>query len=211
MMTVMSADELTGPQTTLRGRQKASTTALILAAATRCLRDVSLTDLSFTRIAAEANIAERTIYRHFSSKEALLDAWWKHMQASIRQGPYPDTAVALVAAAPRVFPEFDNQGEWLKSSLLSPQGRAIAMRANNERVRAFRKAVRDGAGDLPEPEFTRLCAAVQTLYSATTWLTMKEVWGLNGEESGRAVSEAIEVLLSDARKKSRKMRSEGKT
>jgi len=196
---------------TLRQRQKASTTDLILAAATRCLRDVSLTDLSFTRIAAEANIAERTIYRHFSSKEALLDAWWRHMQASIRQGPYPDTAAALVAAAPRVFPEFDRQAEWFKSSLLSPQGRAIAMRANHERVAAFRKAVRDGAGDLPKPEFTRLCAAVQALYSATTWLNMKEVWGLDGEESGRAVSEAIEVLLSNARRRSRKTKSEGKT
>jgi AcrR family transcriptional regulator len=202
--------ELTRVSKSLRERQKDSTAELILEAVSRCLKDISLADLSFGRVAEEAGIAERTIYRHFPSKEALLDAWWRRLQASIRQGPYPETADALIAAGPRVFSEFDKQGEWFQASLLSPQGRAIARRANDDRTAAFRKAVRDGAGDLPEPEFTRLCAAVQALYSAGTWLTMREVWGLKGKESGRAVAEAIEVLLSEARKRARKLKSEGK-
>jgi AcrR family transcriptional regulator len=193
----------------LRERHKASTAGAILDAVSRCLKDISLDDLSFARVAQEAGIAERTIYRHFATKEALLGAWWKRLQDSIRQGPYPETAAALIAAGPTVFSEFDKQGEWFRVSLLSPQGRAIAARANDDRVAAFRKAVRDGAGDLPEPEFTRLCAAVQALYSAGTWLTMREVWRLKGKESGRAVAEAIEVLLREARKRARKLKSEG--
>jgi len=83
------------------------------------------------------------------------------------------------------------------------------MSANAERKRAFRRAVRDGAGDLPEPELTRLCAVVQTLYSANAWLSMRDFWGLSGEESGGAVSEAIAVLLEDARRRKRKVEKEG--
>jgi AcrR family transcriptional regulator len=206
----MSAHELPEARVSLRERQKASTAELILEAVSRCLKDIRLDDLSFARVAEEAGIAERTIYRHFATKEALLDAWWKYLQDSIRQGPYPETAAALIAAGPRVFSEFDKQGEWFRASLISPQGREIAARANDDRVAAFRKAVRDGAGELPEPEFTRLCAAVQALYSAGTWLTMREVWGLKGKESGRAVAEAIEVLLKQARTRARKLKSEGK-
>jgi AcrR family transcriptional regulator len=194
----------------LRDRQKASTAELILEAVSRCLRDISLDDLSFARVAEQAGIAERTIYRHFDTKEALLDAWWKRLQFSIRQGPYPETAAALIAAGPTVFPEFDKQGEWFRVLVSSPQGRAVAALTNADRVAAFRKVVRDAAGDLREPEFTRLCAVVQALYSAGTWLTMREVWGLKGKDSGRAVAEAIEVLLKEARKRARKLQTEDK-
>ena len=172
--------------------------------------DTALTDLTFTRVAAAANIAERTIYRHFPTKEALLDAWWESHQVAIGQGPYPDTAEALIAAAPKVFPRFDEQAELIRGAVLSPQGNAIVMRANRERVAAFRSAVHDAVGKLPEPEFTRLCAAVQVLYSAIGWLDMREVWGLSGEESGRAVSEAIGALLEHARSRSQRTRSGGR-
>ena len=207
----MSALDLTEKRASLRDRQKAATEELILEAAKRCFKDDSLADFSFGKVAGEAGIAERTIYRYFPTKEALLEAFWRAHQATIKQGPYPDTAAKLITAGPRVFPEFDKQAEWFRGSLLSPQGRAIAMHFNNERTAAVRKAVRDGVGDLPEPEFTQLCAVIQTLYSAAAWLQMREFWELTGEESGKAVSEAIEVLLSNARKRARKSKAETKS
>jgi len=207
----MSAYDLTETRTSLRDRQKSATEELILEAAKRCLKDDLLADLSFAKVAAEAGIAERTIYRYFPTKEALLEAFWRAHQATIKQGPYPDTAAKLIAAGPRVFPEFDKQAEWFRGSLLSQQGRAVAMHFNNERTAAIRSAVRDGVGDMPEPELTRLCAVVQTLYSAAAWLQMREFWELSGEESGKAVSEAIAVLLSNARKRTRKSKAESKS
>lgn len=204
----MSAQKLTQAPRSLRARHKSATAALILEAVARCLEDGALADLTFARVAGEANIAERTLYRHFPTKEALLDAWWKSHQNTIGQGPYPETAAELRVAARTVFPKFDQQAELMRGSLLSPQGRAIAMNANAERTKAIRYAVRDGAGDLPEPDLTRLCAVVQLLYSAAGWLSMREFWGLTGEESGHAVSEAIAVLLDDARRKKYKAKGE---
>lgn len=206
----MSTVELSETPKSLRERQKRATTRMILEAVGRCLKDTALEDLTFARVAAEAHIAERTLYRHFPTKEALLDEWWKSFQITIGQGPYPETAAALVAAARTVFRKFDEQAELVRGSVLSPQGRAIVMRANAKRVAAFRRAVRDGAGGLPEPQFTRLCAAVQLLYSAAGWLTMRDVWGLTGDESGQAAADAIAVLLRHARRQPRKDRSEGR-
>ena len=211
MRALRLTDARPGPRRSLRERQKAATRDLILEAVGRCLKDVGISELGFARIAAEAGVTERTIYRHFPSREALFDAWWTSHQASIGQGPYPESAADLVAAARTVFPQLDEQAEVVRGALLSPQGRAIGMRANDARVAAFRRAVRDGAGELREPHFTRLCAAVQALYSAGTWLSMREVWGLSGKVSGEAVAEAIDVLLSNARRKSRKPRRRSKT
>jgi AcrR family transcriptional regulator len=204
----MSTLSLTQPERSLRARHKSATADLILQAVGRCLQDGALQDLTFARVAAEANVAERTLYRHFPTKEALLDAWWRLHQKSIGQGPYPETAAELLAAARTVFPKFDEQALLMRGSLLSPQGRAISMNANAERKKAFRRAIRDGAGDLPEPELTRLCAVVQTLYSANTWLGMRDFWDLSGEESGAVVSDAIAVLLNNARRRQRKLEKE---
>ena len=187
------------PPSTLRARQKASTVELILDAVARCLKDSSLAELTFPAIAKQAGIGERTVYRHFPSREALLDAFWGAHQKAVH-GPHPSDAESLMRAPREIFPNFDLHAEVTRGLVTTLQGRAIAQRANKSRVAAFRAAVRDAVGELPEPQATRLCASVQSLVSAGAWLQMREFWGLSGQESAEAVTEAIEVLLASARR-----------
>ena len=44
------------------------------------LENRSLEDLSFAEIARDAGVGERTVYRYFPTKEALLGAFWAWMQ-----------------------------------------------------------------------------------------------------------------------------------
>ena len=64
----------------LRDRQKAETRDQILAAVGRKLETESLEDLSFAEIASEAGVGERTVYRHFPTREALMGAFWAWLQ-----------------------------------------------------------------------------------------------------------------------------------
>ena len=182
----------------LRQRQKAATSNLILDAVGACLADTGLNELSIEAVADAAGIAKRTIYRHFATREQMLDAWWARHKADIGQERFPDTAAALAAFPRRAFPRFDAEAEVMRGMLLSEQGRAMTLAANDKRKLAIRAAVRDGAGDLLEPQATQLAAAVQLLQSATAWLTMREYWGLSGAEAGEAAALAIETLLDAA-------------
>ena len=65
----------------LRERQRAQTRELIMRAVGHQLETRSLEDLSFSEIARDAGVGERTVYRHFPTKEALLGAFWAWMQA----------------------------------------------------------------------------------------------------------------------------------
>jgi glycosyltransferase involved in cell wall biosynthesis len=69
------------PVPNLRERQREETRAQILRAVGRQLETRSLEDLSFAEIARDAGVGERTVYRHFPTKEALLGAFWAWMQA----------------------------------------------------------------------------------------------------------------------------------
>src|SRR4051812_41716382 len=69
------------PSLNLRERQRAETRQQILRAVGHQLETRSLEDLSFAEIARDAGVGERTVYRHFPTKEALLGAFWAWMQS----------------------------------------------------------------------------------------------------------------------------------
>lgn len=68
------------PTPTPRDRQREETREEILRAVGRQLESESLEDLSFADIARDAKVGERTVYRYFPTKEALLGAFWAWMQ-----------------------------------------------------------------------------------------------------------------------------------
>jgi glycosyltransferase involved in cell wall biosynthesis len=62
-----------------RDRQREETREQILRAVGRQLESGSLEDLNFAEVAKDAGLGERTVYRHFPTKEALLGAFWSWM------------------------------------------------------------------------------------------------------------------------------------
>ena len=180
----------------LRERQKADTRTLILETVERSLQDRSLSELSLAAVAREAGITERTVYRHFATREQLLEATWAAVNEAIGVKDFPCTAEELIERPKKLFPAFERRGEVVRAMLASPQGRELRLRANKDRQSAIRAVVKRAQPNLREPALTRLCAAVQMLCSASGWATMTDYWGLDSAEAGRAASEAIAVLLN---------------
>ena len=85
----------------LRDRQKAATREQILRAVARQLEAGALEDLSFAEVAAEAGLGERTVYRHFPTKEALLGAFWAWLQVQALSPSKPSPPRREAAAPAR--------------------------------------------------------------------------------------------------------------
>jgi AcrR family transcriptional regulator len=183
----------------LRQEQKAATRQRILDAAGRLMADRGLEDLSFTAIAEEAGVKERTVYRHFANKSALLEGLWGWYQGRINYGPIAENERDLLEKPLRTFVGFDENEKLTRALWSSPQGRDFRLSNVEERKAGIRKAIADATQSLSPRQAKWLAAAIHVLYSGAAWSTMKDYWGLSGTDAGRASSFAIELLLNAAR------------
>jgi AcrR family transcriptional regulator len=182
-------------QTSLRELYKAETRTRILDAAIAELGVSDLEGLTMAGVAARAGVTERTVFRHFPSRDALIAAVWPRMQARVRSRGFPTTAEALIETPLRLFPAFDEEEGLVRASAFSAAGREVRQAANAERQAAMRACVKDAFPDIEEPQLTRLAAVVQLIDSAYAWAVMKQHWDLDGAAAGLAASEALAVLL----------------
>src|SRR5690606_3635535 len=111
----------------------------------------------------------RTVYRHFATREQLLEATWVAVNEAIGIKDFPRTVEELIERPKKLFAAFDQRAEVIRAMLASPQGRELRLRVNKERQAALRSVVKSARPDLREPALTRLCAAVQLLCSAAGW------------------------------------------
>lgn len=186
---------MSAQQTSLRDHYREETHARILDAAIAELSTTELEQLTMAGVAARAGVTERTVFRHFASRDALIRAVWPRMQARVRSRGFPTTADELIETPNRLFPEFDKEERLVRASAFSAAGREVRRASNAQRQAAMRAAVRDAFPGIGEPELTRLSAVAQLIDSAYGWAVMKEHWGLDGTEAGIAASQALAVLL----------------
>ena len=85
----MKDDRPTRYSSDLRRSQTEATRNSILEVLRRKLDSGRLEEASFAEIAAEAGVAERTVYRHFPTREALLGAFWAWIQLQPAMEPSP--------------------------------------------------------------------------------------------------------------------------
>ncbi len=193
----------------LREDQAAATRERILDGLAKVLAEGDGHDASFRAIAAAAGVTEITVYRHFPSKEELMKAFWWWLDERLTNRGMPEHEGALPADVRALFVAFDGYEPLIRASLLSPEGRAMRMSMNAERRAGFEKALAAATQGLPAAERRRASAVIQLLFSGYAWLSMKDQWGLSGEESGDASAWAIQLILDHLNGKKRASRRQG--
>jgi AcrR family transcriptional regulator len=188
------------PALSLRDRQREVTRDLILNAVAGQLARGDLRDLTFADLAEKAGVSERTIYRHFATKEELLEVFWVRMHAQLgaaraRTGPQGPIWQAPLTS----FPYLDKHEALLRAVISSPEAKDARAKLSAARQPDVRRAVLAAVGPLPEPDFTYVCAAVQLLTAPVAWQAFKDDYGLSGAEGGKAASLAIKALLDAVR------------
>ena len=157
-------------------------------------------ELTFARVAKAADVPERTVYRHFPTREALLAAVFDWANARVGfEGERPVRRDEVVALIERLFPGFDEIAPVIHELLVAPEGRTARLAHNDERRRSAETLVRNEVPGLDRRSARQVAAALQLLTSASAWQTLRDVWEMDGGEAADAATMAIDLIIDGAR------------
>jgi AcrR family transcriptional regulator len=173
----------------------------IFEALARLLSDDLSGEPTIPTVARAARVAVRTVYRHFPTKDALLDAFAAWIDGELGPGPLPASAEAVPDFTARLYRSFDEHQPLIRAALLSRSGRelqrAVRARGRQPRYRALEAALEPSVSGLAPAERRRVLAVLYLLHSAPAWQALRDYWNLDGDDAAEAVSWAVGALLDD--------------
>jgi AcrR family transcriptional regulator len=157
-------------------------------------------DLTYASVAAEAEVQERTVYRHFPKKEDLEAALWDWIVQRLTHADFSArNEEQLVAAMRESFAGFDADAPLIQAMLHSPQGLDVRRRQQPMRRAMFQACVDSAVPGAPPEVRDRTAAVLQVLYSASSWDLLRSFWEMDATEAGDAIELGIRSLLSGLR------------
>ncbi|MGH8219101.1 MAG: TetR/AcrR family transcriptional regulator [Steroidobacteraceae bacterium] len=185
----------------LRDRQRSDTSERILDACSDLV--AAGKELTFAAVARAAGVQERTVYRHFATKEDLEDAfWWSHEEHVSGPGTFDaQTLDELVANMKRSFAGFEANTGIVEAMLSSRQGMQLRLRGNDARRKMMLRCVDATVPGLEARRLHRAAAAAQVLYSAPSWQMLRTFWGMDAVEASAVVEQALSALAEGLRRR----------
>ena len=151
-------------------------------------------------VAAAAGVSVRTVYRHFASREELIAEAANWIGEHVFAISFPQTVDEFAANWQAVMAPFDEHPNLVRTMAITRAGSAIRSR-RTRRLQAMRQALQEVTGNLPAADQRRAEAVFGYLINMLAWVTMRDENGFSGQETGEAVSWAIQVLLDDLRRR----------
>ena len=181
----------------LRSRQKEQTRDLILNAVDAILRRAPVSEVTIAAVAREADVTERTIYRHFPTREDLLGATWRRaLRTFIRgQASEVETLDQILELTRAAYENFDANEGIVRAIISAPEGVEVRKRPAEIRLDMLKRAYAGLLAGVPEEQVQAVVMATHVLSSASSWSHLRDYCGLDGIEGGRVAALAIALMF----------------
>jgi AcrR family transcriptional regulator len=152
-------------------------------------------DVSVPALAKRAGVSVPTIYRHFPTREALLDATQKRIGARLRRPRWPKTEEELVAGVPERVRWLEENGVLIRAILSSALGRELLRVVQRERERAIGRVLLRRLEHLDPGRRRAALAIVSWLNDSPTWRHLRDGLGISAEDTAWASQWALQAVL----------------
>ena len=201
ILTDMSDNEKTsGYVSPLRARQKEQTTGLILDAVGSLIQRSGTDSVTIGEAAKVAQVTERTIYRHFETREGLLAAFWRR-ELERRGGASvvaPQNPAELRANIVRLFTALDKDEAFVRALMTAPESVAIRRETNERRFAHMVAFLKNFAPGLTQREYRQTAAGITSVSSVQSWMFMRDNCGFTGRQAGEAAAFTVDRILEGA-------------
>ncbi len=150
-------------------------------------------DFSYYELARRAGVSVRTIYRHFKTRDDLLDALSRRLNKEVAF-EYPRSRDGLVALIRVLFPRFDRNAALIGAQLQAGLGGRVRTRARSKRANVMQEVLAERLPHLPTERVRAVSGVLGCLISASSWQRLRDELGLAGEDSGEVTAWAVDTL-----------------
>lgn len=160
-------------------------------------------DLSVPAIAGEAGVSVPTVYRHFRTKKALVEAVAAHVghKTGTMDMPKPRDPNELAGSVETLFRRLDGMSDTIRVAMASELGARIRRSTLlPERVRLIEAALGPALRGRSRADRVRLRNVVLVLWSSATLRAFKDYLGASVEEAADNVAWAIRTLVAGAQR-----------
>ena len=183
----------------LREQQTLATHRQILEALIDTVNDVGAQDLNIRELASRACVSERTVYRHFADRTALIDGLFEHVDKHADWTSPADLNDVrdFRAAVEKGFLTYDEYERETRALVLMNLDPARTATRSREHVAMIRELVEMSFPSLSDTDAAGVSAVFNLLVSSRTWLRMLDGHGLNGVESSRFLGWVIDLIVAE--------------
>lgn len=201
-MTTTSESSQTAPAGagSLRAEHTALTRERLMQAAIDVIVDGGADELSLREVARAAGVSAPTAYRHFATKEALLDAMVAFIDQRMLIPAKIDSIEDFIGALPTIHQSFADNRRFMRAYLRARAAADLRLAGRKNRARRVGNAVNRSLPKLSETEQRALAPLLQVFSSSSVWELWSEQWGLEGERAGQVAAWAVKALYAELRR-----------
>jgi AcrR family transcriptional regulator len=188
--------------TALRDRQMELTRDLILGALAELIGEGRLADFSVQDVAVRAGVSHRTVYRHFASREALLDGflpWVGERSRAAGAMQFPARAEEIAPLVRQRYAAWERLAPLVVAMAKIDAATGVGTPIAAKSLRTVRSSLAEVTKDL-DPELAEAVVwTIRILWSHKTWAAYHEEGGLDAAHAGAAAAWTIELLVEALR------------
>ena len=169
----------------------------ILAALVEVILEGGLPGFSVQEVADRAGISHRTVYRHFPTREALLEGLAEAVGRRMDERGGIDQPAGLDELSIAVlanFALFSRDARAVEAGVRFGVGTAVETRDQQRRTDQFRDLVAGGVPGIAPADAAMAGAVIRQIASSRSWLALREA-GLDDQAAARAAAWAVAVLV----------------
>lgn len=189
-----------------REQAKAGTREKIVQAVVRVVLDDGIHAFTVQNVALKAGVSHRTVYRHFTTREELLDGLAESLDVMAAGSTVPTAPETIDDIMVTVAPSYLAMGEFgdaVRAYVITSLVLNWQDEARRKRTLAFGKSIGAAFPNLPPKERREASALIRHLASTRAWYALTVEGGLDDEAAGRAADWAVRTLFNDLGRRDR--------
>ena len=150
--------------------------------------------INYAALARRAQVSIQTLYRHFPTREALLDALTRRVQLAMGLRELPRDREGLIATVRALFPRFDQHAALFTAQVHAGRQSRAHTRGRSRRANAFEEVLAKATPHVRADRRRAAAGLLHLLVSASTWHRLRDELGLDGAQSGEITAWAVDTL-----------------